>query len=593
MEGFLSLPRSAKGGLAVLLAVALLGWAIVAYSAKRQHADAKSRDHAIATLKSQEDESKNALAELETTRERLQATKAELETSQQAVAASHQEKNEIEARFADLKAELDDLRLQPDTASGSGQAQALFRRGSDAEAATDTDQAGPVDVETLRTRLTDSMTALSAKTATLQQKERDLSRAQTAAEEAAAQIESLEAAAEERDTLRERLTETMTKLSAKNATLQQQDRALAQAESEAEAMMAELDNLKAVVEERDALRARLTESMTELSARNATIQQNERVLAGLQSQLDQASASLESMSEDRALETSSLTAELDELKLALSEKEDAIAHAETEVARLQEDLAEAEQQLSEQRSLIDAQNVGIEDAGSSLAALKSGDSTPEAEATDIGSTTGVQQTVLRDLAAIKGELDETRAELTRQTALLNEKHSEIAKADTRLQTILNASTDSGSEARSLPRIPIADLNEDSLAILPIDPMQSPMPVQTKRGLRLSVVHFDLGSADLSPGGLRRARESAAWIKQQAGDEKIRLVGATDTIGTKADNMVLAKNRARSLLKVFAEEGIDPARIEVISMGEAGGSEVIGDQTAEPLNRCVGVFIGEG
>jgi hypothetical protein len=27
-------------------------------------------------------------------------------------------------------------------------------------------------------------------------------------------------------------------------------------------------------------------------------------------------------------------------------------------------------------------------------------------------------------------------------------------------------------------------------------------------------------------------------------------------------------------------------------GGTGGSEVIDDQTAEPLNRCVGVFIGE-
>ena len=50
MENFLSLPRSAKAGLAVLLAVALLGWGIVAYSSKRQHEDAKSLRQALATL---------------------------------------------------------------------------------------------------------------------------------------------------------------------------------------------------------------------------------------------------------------------------------------------------------------------------------------------------------------------------------------------------------------------------------------------------------------------------------------------------------------------------------------------------------------
>ena len=129
-------------------------------------------------------------------------------------------------------------------------------------------------------------------------------------------------------------------------------------------------------------------------------------------------------------------------------------------------------------------------------------------------------------------------------------------------------------------------------MLPVDPTQQPYPVQTDMGVRLALVHFDLGSAELTPGGLRRAKEAAAWIKEQ-GIETIRLIGATDTIGTKENNLALARRRAQTLFDTFAAEGIDPDRIELMSMGEAGGGEIIEDQTAEPLNRCVGVFIGEG
>jgi outer membrane protein OmpA-like peptidoglycan-associated protein len=97
---------------------------------------------------------------------------------------------------------------------------------------------------------------------------------------------------------------------------------------------------------------------------------------------------------------------------------------------------------------------------------------------------------------------------------------------------------------------------------------------------------------LTPGALRKAEEAAAWIKSQD-VEKIRLVGFTDTIGTKANNRSLAKRRATSLLRVFEAQGVDLERIEIIANGEVGAREVTADHTAEPLNRCVGVFIGAG
>lgn len=643
MEGFLSLPRSAKGGLAVLLAVALLGWAIVAYSAKRQHDDAQSRDQAIATLKSQEDQEKTAFLELESIQERLQAAETELATSQQAVATSHQEKSEIEARFANLQGELDALRLQPgETASDA-------ESGDDGR--TISTQPGSADAETLRARLTDTMTSLSAKNAMLQQRERALAKAEEANQAAMNEIESLMAAATERDALRARLTENMTTLSARNATVQQRERELQGLQVQLDEVMSSVETMEAASADQeaagrslDALTAKLGNTKQSLNDGVAALEKTEQALAEQRTRLQalkdeqasvealigerQAEANLQeqklaelannvsqeeqrlterqedveatkvelsdltSANEERALEGSNLSVELGSLEASLSEKEDAIAFAETKLATLQDDIANAEHQLSKKTSKLNAQDVELKGVEASLAALKADRAMTEAETVEIKTAMSRQQDALADLSALKGEIDETKTELALQTELLDEKLDEVAAVDTRLQTIRKASTTTDGE-RSLPRIPIADLSEDTVAILPIDPMQTPMPVQTDNGLRLSLIHFDLGSADLTPGGLRRAMEAAAWIKQQAADEKIRLIGSTDTIGTRADNLVLAKRRARSLLKVFADQGIDPARIELISKGETGGSEEIADQTAEPMNRCVGVFIGEG
>ena len=250
MESFLSLPRSAKGGIAVLLAVALLGWAIVAYSAKQQHEDARSLENTLATLKSKTDREETVLSDLQSLQERLDAAETELSTSRDAVAASQQEKDDLEARLAELEAEFAATNVQSEGVSA--------------------------DAETLRARLTRTMTALSARNATLQQRERDLARLEEDVEAAAAQIETLTADVESGHAVRGRLTNTMTALSAKSATLQQRERELTQALERAEAAESEVQTLTADVEAGKAARERLTGVMTTLSAKSAMLQQRDR-----------------------------------------------------------------------------------------------------------------------------------------------------------------------------------------------------------------------------------------------------------------------------------------------------------------------------
>ncbi len=640
MDNFLSLPRFAKGGLAVLLAVALLGWAIVAYSAKQQHEISQGRDTAIATLKNQGDREAEALAEIKLLEERLQAAETELAALPEAVEDSP---------------------------------------------TSQTEEATP-DLQTLRGQLTDTTNVLNARSAALQERERDLEKAQADVAALTTEVEGLAAVSEQRDVLRGRLTDTMTKLSAANATLQQRDRELAKALTEAEAAASEIKQLEAVLAERDDLKERLNKATAELSAQSETVEQKEQALARVQADYDQALASVETLTssseeqaaagrsvdalaaelgetkkalddsvaaleknqaalteqeaglatlekernaladeisemnaeveqkeqkitdltnsiaeagkeaeaarnevsklsllrDDGAAESSSLAAEIDSLQSVLSEKEDAIVDAETELARIKGEIDGVDQQLDEKRSLLTAQGEEIRGVEADLAALKADQAVVEAKRGELDEVTSQQEQALQNLADIRQELSE-------QEALLETRRSQILEEEARLAALQKGQV---STNRSLPTIPIAELGDGRTAILPIDPMQTPIPVQTKNGLRLTVVHFDLGSAQLTPGAMKRAKDAASWIKAQAKGEKIRLIGATDTIGTRENNMILATRRAQSLLDVFKKEGIDPERIELISMGEAGGSAVIGDQTSEPLNRCVGVFIGE-
>ena len=759
MESLLSLPRSAKAGLTVLLAVALLGWAIVAYSAKRQHDDARSLRNAVATIRGQEEQTQTTLADIQRLEERLAATEAELSASREAALASQQEKSDVEAALAELEAELEEAKVGAVAESGNAEdgdrALGLIGDGQDepgdaseadpvrarltklmtklsAESATlrqrerdlarlkEDKQAAEAEIEALegeaargeaaRGRLTDLMTTLSARTATLQQRERELAQARSAAEEAFAEIEALEGAIEERDALRSRLTETMARLSAERATLQQRERELARLREDMAVAETEIEALQVETARGEAAHGRLTGLMTTLSARTATLQQKERELEQLradyrsagealaaleaehaeidstattladlrdrqadaeqaldlgaealaankqaigetearlqalaeeqgalealiaekqaaltekeeefqaivhaivdeQAKLDnlqaqiveaeQELASLEAAIAEAEAESSGLTAEIDALEAGLSDKQDALAYVGSDLERLNAELETSrrrleasEASLKERQDQLEARQNEVKTVEASLASLKAHQPAVEKAAAELKATVSDREAALGELEAIKGELEATRTELNYQNTILNERQEQIALADKRLDQVQLAirKGDESSDAEASGGLPIPAVNLDDFTALSIDPLHEPFPIQTPAGIRLTQIHFDLGSAELTPGGLRKAKEAANWIKAQ-NVEKVRLIGFTDTIGTKENNKRLAARRADSLLELFATEGIDPSKVEIIANGEEGAREVIPDQTSEPLNRCVGIFVG--
>jgi outer membrane protein OmpA-like peptidoglycan-associated protein len=114
------------------------------------------------------------------------------------------------------------------------------------------------------------------------------------------------------------------------------------------------------------------------------------------------------------------------------------------------------------------------------------------------------------------------------------------------------------------------------------------PAAGPRELMLNEIHFNPGSAALTPGGERKTLEAAEKIRS-LGASNIRVSGYTDTQGPAAYNMHLSLQRARSIADLLESVGVSAEIMEVEGHGEDGVPEPTADQVSEPLNRCAGIF----
>jgi outer membrane protein OmpA-like peptidoglycan-associated protein len=108
-------------------------------------------------------------------------------------------------------------------------------------------------------------------------------------------------------------------------------------------------------------------------------------------------------------------------------------------------------------------------------------------------------------------------------------------------------------------------------------------------IKVGEVHFNSGSAELTPGGARVAGEAVARIRSMA-PAKVRVVAFTDRVGDAAYNLVLSKERALSLTAMLERVGLPRGMVEVVGNGEDDLPEPTADGVAEPLNRCAGIFV---
>lgn len=104
---------------------------------------------------------------------------------------------------------------------------------------------------------------------------------------------------------------------------------------------------------------------------------------------------------------------------------------------------------------------------------------------------------------------------------------------------------------------------------------------------LTEVHFEMGSASLTPGGQSRAAVAAVMLADMD-LSVVRLIGYTDRVGSPERNRELAAARAKAVAQFLVSAGLSDTLIETDAMGEADLPVSTGDGVSEPLNRCVAI-----
>jgi outer membrane protein OmpA-like peptidoglycan-associated protein len=117
--------------------------------------------------------------------------------------------------------------------------------------------------------------------------------------------------------------------------------------------------------------------------------------------------------------------------------------------------------------------------------------------------------------------------------------------------------------------------------------------QTERGLVLTLqdVLFDVGHAELKPGGLRAVQKLAAFM-QDYSDRRVRIEGFTDSTGSAEYNQQLSEQRAFAVKDALMQAGIDPDRIELQGYGESYPVASNDTNEGRQLNRRVEIVISD-
>jgi peptidoglycan-associated lipoprotein len=89
---------------------------------------------------------------------------------------------------------------------------------------------------------------------------------------------------------------------------------------------------------------------------------------------------------------------------------------------------------------------------------------------------------------------------------------------------------------------------------------------------LPSVYFDFDQSAIRPGDRGALQEAADYLLQNPGARLI-LEGHCDWRGTAEYNMALGERRAASAMEYILSLGIDPSRMEIVSMGDLEAMEV--------------------
>jgi len=103
------------------------------------------------------------------------------------------------------------------------------------------------------------------------------------------------------------------------------------------------------------------------------------------------------------------------------------------------------------------------------------------------------------------------------------------------------------------------------------------------------LYFEFESTNLTPESKAQLPQILEAMKKRPAPE-ISVIGHTDQVGTMEFNYALGLKRALAVKTIIEGIGVDPTRIDVLSLGKRLPLVPVPDGTAEPRNRRVEVAV---
>jgi outer membrane protein OmpA-like peptidoglycan-associated protein len=214
----------------------------------------------------------------------------------------------------------------------------------------------------------------------------------------------------------------------------------------------------------------------------------------------------------------------------------------------------------------------------------------EASAAALEERIAMLETTLADREAALAGLGETLAArdagLAEMTAALAERDAELAALRDELAGLELELAD--LRERFAFDIQLAAMKAGEPVAAEAAALDAPLPAApAAAGQPLTTIHFDTGSARLSPGGQVHAAAAAVML---AGMKlgSVRLVGFTDRTGSPALNRTLAEERARAVADFLVAQGVPAQLIETAGITEGALPVPTEPGVPEPLNRSVSI-----
>jgi outer membrane protein OmpA-like peptidoglycan-associated protein len=267
-----------------------------------------------------------------------------------------------------------------------------------------------------------------------------------------------------------------------------------------------------------------------------------------------------------------------------------------DAATLRERLEEAETQIRLLKNVViqalRAQSAAEEALSREQAAQQS---VPEAEPAPAGAQEGMLaqrvEALTDSVRQLRADVDALRSRPPREEPLEPDRQSALRPSD---------AIDEGDPLEEDAMLPEAGIGGRYEPWIEDEPAQSPgdayaaVPAADATAaagdpIKIAEVHFDTGSAQLTPGGEQRTLDAIEQIRSMA-PAKVRVVAFTDRVGDSAYNLVLSKERALSVAAVLENAGFGRAVVEVVGNGEEGVPVPTADGVPEPLNRSAGIYV---